>query len=548
MTCRTASIVRRSRYRRPTSAPTKADAPPPTSRPTSIAAPCCGEHPRIDAQSRDVDQTGDGHAGRDERVTIEPGPGQERRPQRSLHARDATGQPAQHPAERHIRRRERQPLPARHPLHEHEHQQQRADQQLAVRHVKDTAAERPRDQRRLAGQAHEPPGAEQRRHQRGQAESPDRRPMRTPSDQSELEEAVEEVHDACRRHGSLDRHEDGKYRHQQRAEPEARNEGQRRRRERDQPRRPASSSRANHSTGSRQQWRHNGRTPAAASAVAHRVRDRHGPGVSPWTHNVSSGRPAAPRARANEAGPTHSMARVQAASASCSTAPGTSRGVNVPSSSYARSRKPSATTRSRAAAPAAASADPCGAYNAREASTCDDAGDNGSGHRRSCEARLYRAPCGFTWRTSRPPRRMAHKARTWRATVSVTAAAVSGMTRRPNPSRSGYDGWAPICTPSAAAASATAAHARVVAGVGAAGDVGDVTRRSSAQRRGRRRAIVLAEIGVQIEAGTHPSSMRAGRRTGTNGQRPRRLRSPCCRRSGSPALWHRATNRPPTRQ
>ena len=120
--------------------------------------------------------------------------------------------------------------------------------------------------------------------ERRRAEACDHPPVRTPADERELEQAVEEVHDAGRGNRPLERHEQREHRHQQRAESEARDERQRRGEERDESDDEHAHEPASAGARDGRSW-----TPAASSATRACAAMATASGVSPCTQSVARG-------------------------------------------------------------------------------------------------------------------------------------------------------------------------------------------------------------------------------------------------------------------
>src|SRR6185503_3020827 len=190
-------------------------------------------------------------------------------------------------------------------------------------------------------------------------------------------------------------------------------------------------------------------TPAPMSASRTAAPISGAPGVSPWMHSVSTAifrnEPSCactPPSRANES------ACFAASFGSVCSAPGSLRERSVPSFSYARSAKPSRTTRNPPASAASASAD-FGAANSatsvRAVKTFLTPATIAFAIVLSCQAWLYSAPCALTCEILRSGS-TARSARICRAISSLSSSGSIAIGSRPKFSRSGYPGWAPTAT------------------------------------------------------------------------------------------------------
>gem|GEM_PF-6299112 len=120
------------------------------------------------------------------------------------------------------------------------------------------------------------------------------------------------------------------------------------------------------------------------------------------------------------------------------TAPDKPLGIKVPSDKYRRSAKTSRQNDKPLRSAATSIALPARPYSHRDGSYRKTASAMASAVAPSPAARLYKAPCGFTWCRERPSERtIAAKAPVWYNTVSYTSSAVNAIARRPKPDRSG---------------------------------------------------------------------------------------------------------------
>lgn len=189
---------------------------------------------RVHADAREVDERGDGDAGADKGFLAQARAQQEGRAQGALHAGQSAEESAQHAADGQEPGRKSELAEAFGYFQAREHQQQAADGQLYRRDDGELAEDQVLRDGPHVRQSRQQPRADERSDEGRQAEADQYALVGVSPHQCELEQAIEEVHDARQRDRVFDREEQGECRQQQGAEPEAAEERQTRGQERNE--------------------------------------------------------------------------------------------------------------------------------------------------------------------------------------------------------------------------------------------------------------------------------------------------------------------------